>query len=98
MLSRSISLQKHPSNVEACLIALFRTPYSKQLPQERYPMFYNTNVVFRCPAELKDKLKSVAEARDQELSSFIRRACVELLRREAPTFIPPTHPREDNAR
>jgi hypothetical protein len=44
--------------------------------------FHNTNVVFRCPAELKDRMRSFAESRDQELSTFIRSACVEVIRRE----------------
>ena len=56
--------------------------------------FHNTNVVFRCPSEIKDKLRALAESRNQQLSTFIRSACVEVLRREAPSFTPPTHPRE----
>ena len=44
--------------------------------------FQNTNVVFRCPAGLKAKMRAFAEANDQHLSSFIRSACVEVLRRE----------------
>lgn len=44
--------------------------------------FQNTNVVFRCPAGLKAKMKAFAEANDQHLSSFIRSACSEILRRE----------------
>ena len=44
--------------------------------------FQNTNVVFRCPAGLKAKMKAFAEANDQHLSSFIRSACSEVLRRE----------------
>lgn len=42
----------------------------------------NTNVVFRCPAGLKAKMRAFAEANDQNLSSFIRSACVDVLRRE----------------
>ena len=57
-------------------------------------MFHNTNVVFRCPAELKERMRAFAESRDQELSTFIRSACVEVLRREVPSFVPPTDPRE----
>ena len=44
--------------------------------------FQNTNVVFRCPAGLKAKMRAFAEANDQHLSAFIRSACVEVLRRE----------------
>lgn len=44
--------------------------------------FQNTNVVFRCPAVLKAKMRAFAEANDQHLSSFIRSACSEVLRRE----------------
>jgi hypothetical protein len=50
--------------------------------------FQNTNVVFRCPAGLKAKMRAYAEANDQHLSSFIRSACVEILRREMPSFTP----------
>ena len=46
--------------------------------------FQNSNVVFRCPASLKERMKAFAEANNQNLSSFIRSACVEVLRREAP--------------
>ena len=52
------------------------------------PTFQNSNVVFRCPASLKAKMKAFAEANDQHLSSFIRSACVEVLRREMPTVYP----------
>jgi hypothetical protein len=54
--------------------------------------FQNTNVVFRCPAGLKAKMKAFAEANDQHLSSFIRSACSEVLRREMgdPSFNIPT--------
>jgi hypothetical protein len=44
--------------------------------------FQNSNVVFRCPAGLKAKMRAFAEANDQHLSSFIRSACSEVLRRE----------------
>lgn len=44
--------------------------------------FQNTNVVFRCPAGFKAKMKAFAEANDQHLSNFIRSACSEILRRE----------------
>ena len=45
-------------------------------------VFQNSNIVFRCPAGLKAKMKTFAEANDQHLSSFIRSACSEVLRRE----------------
>ena len=44
--------------------------------------FQNTNVVFRCPAGLKARMRAFAEANDQHLSTFIRSACSEVLRRE----------------
>ena len=44
--------------------------------------FQNSNVVFRCPAGLKAKMRAFAEANDQHLSAFIRSACVDVLRRE----------------
>jgi hypothetical protein len=50
--------------------------------------FQNTNVVFRCPAALKAKMRAFAEANDTHLSNFIRSACVEVLRREMPSFKP----------
>ena len=54
--------------------------------------FQNTNVAFRCPAGLKAKMRAFAEANDQHLSSFIRSACSEVLRREMsnPHFNIPT--------
>lgn len=50
--------------------------------------FQNTNVVFRCPASLKAKMKAFAEANDSHLSTFIRSACIEVLRREMPSSYP----------
>jgi len=50
--------------------------------------FQNTNVVFRCPAGLKAKMRAFAEANDQHLSSFIRSACSEVLRREMANYKP----------
>ena len=50
--------------------------------------FQNTNVVFRCPAGLKAKMRAFAEANDQHLSSFIRSACSEVLRREMGDYRP----------
>ena len=46
---------------------------------------HNSNVVFRCPQELKSRMRVFAEASGQRLSSFIRSACVEVMRREAST-------------
>ena len=51
-------------------------------------MFQNENVAFRCPAGLKAKMMAFAEANDQHLSSFIRSACVEALRRQFPSHYP----------
>jgi len=48
--------------------------------------FQNTNIVFRCPATLKAKMRAFAEANDTHLSSFIRSACVEVLRRDMPSY------------
>ena len=45
---------------------------------------HNSNVVFRCPQDLKSRMRSFAESNGQRLSSFIRSACVEVLKREAP--------------
>ena len=50
--------------------------------------FQNSNVAFRCPAGLKAKMMAFAEANDQHLSSFIRSACVEALRRQFPSHYP----------
>lgn len=47
----------------------------------------NTNIVFRCPLSLKQKMRSIAESRDEHLSSFIRSACIEVVRRECPSAI-----------
>ena len=54
------------------------------LIQERNSMsrFQNSCVIFRCPASFKAKMRAFAEANDQHLSSFIRSACSEVLRRE----------------
>ncbi len=59
--------------------------------------FQNTNVVFRCPASLKAKMRAFAEANDTHLSNFIRSACVEVLRREMgdPRFNIPTEDQID---
>ena len=50
--------------------------------------FQNSNVIFRCPAGLKAKMKAFAEANDQHLSNFIRTACVDALKREFPSEYP----------
>jgi hypothetical protein len=57
-------------------------------------IIHNQNVAFRCPAGLKAKMKAFAEANDQHLSSFIRSACVEVLRREMGSAYP-TIPTEE---
>ena len=48
--------------------------------------FQNSNVVFRCPVGLKAKMRAFAEANDTHLSSFIRSACVDALRRQMPSY------------
>ena len=47
---------------------------------------HNSNIVFRCPISLKAKMRAFAESNDQHLSSFIRSACVDALRREMPSY------------
>jgi hypothetical protein len=54
-------------------------------------VFQNTNIVFRCPLSLKERLKSVADEREEHLSSFIRSACIEVLRKDT-SFYPPNAP------
>lgn len=44
---------------------------------------HNVNVVFRCPASLKERMVRLAEAQDLRLSRFIRNACVEALQRSS---------------
>ena len=50
--------------------------------------FQNSNVIFRCPAGLKAKMKAFAEANDQHLSNFVRTACMDALKREFPSEYP----------
>jgi hypothetical protein len=50
--------------------------------------YQNSNVAFRCPKSLKEKMKLVAEGREEHLSSFIRSACLEVIKRELPSDIP----------
>jgi hypothetical protein len=47
---------------------------------------HNSNVVFRCPSNLKDRMRAFAEDNGERLSAFIRSACMEVLKREAPTI------------
>ena len=47
-------------------------------------LIYNQNVVFRCPITLKEKMKAFAEANQQQLSAFIRSACVEAMKKQSP--------------
>ena len=44
--------------------------------------FQNSNIVFRCPASLKEKMKIHAADNEMHLSAFIRAACMEKIRRE----------------
>lgn len=52
------------------------------------PNFQNSNVVFRCPLGLKAKMKAFAEANDTHLSTFVRSACIDALRRQMPSYQP----------
>ena len=78
------------SNNEEALYSLFKNVLTKWIVQERNSMsqFQNTNVVFRCPAPLKAKMRAFAKANDTHLSTFIRSACVEVLRREMKDYHP----------
>lgn len=61
-------------------------------------VFQNTNIVFRCPVSLKEKMKAVAEEREEHLSSLIRSACLEVIRKDAsiyPTNIATTVRKEE---
>ncbi len=49
----------------------------------------NEQLVFRCPASLKASMKKAAESRGRHLSSLIRDACSEHLRRGFPQSYPP---------
>ncbi len=46
---------------------------------------HNSNVVFRCPSDLKDRMRAFAEGNGERLSTFIRSACMEVLKRESPS-------------
>jgi hypothetical protein len=46
---------------------------------------HNSNVVFRCPQDLKTRMRVFAEGNGERLSAFIRSACMEVLKREAPS-------------
>jgi hypothetical protein len=46
---------------------------------------HNSNVVFRCPQDLKTRMRLFAEGNGERLSAFIRSACMEVLKREAPS-------------
>jgi hypothetical protein len=48
----------------------------------------NSVVAFRCPASLKERMKAIAEANGQCVSSFIRSACAEAIRRQSRPVIP----------
>ncbi len=47
---------------------------------------HNSNVVFRCPSNLKDRMRAFAEDNGERLSAFIRSACMDVLKREAPSI------------
>jgi hypothetical protein len=48
----------------------------------------NSNLAFRCPNSLKQKLVIHAEQSDVHVSELVRVACVDLLKREAPHLFP----------
>lgn len=50
--------------------------------------FNNTSIVFRCPSNLKTRMREFAENNGQHMSAFIRSACMEVLKREASTLPP----------
>ena len=54
-------------------------------------VFQNSNIVFRCPLSLKQRLKALADEREEHLSSFIRSACVEALHQEYPSILSRTN-------
>lgn len=45
----------------------------------------NSVIAFRCPTSMKERMKAIAEANGQCVSSFIRFACVEALRNQSST-------------
>jgi len=48
----------------------------------------NDNVAFRCPKSLKDRMMAAADANEEHLSSFIRSACSEELKKRHPINYP----------
>jgi hypothetical protein len=48
----------------------------------------NSNLAFRCPNSLKQKLVIHAEQSDVHVSELVRTACIDLLKREAPHLFP----------
>jgi hypothetical protein len=57
-------------------------------------IIHHQNVAFRCRNTLKEKLQAYAEEHDIRVSSVIRNACVDFLRKELPDAhsSPPTSP------
>ena len=45
-------------------------------------LIQNTNMAFRCPNELKERLESYAEEQSLHVSSIIRSACSDWLKRK----------------
>ena len=44
----------------------------------------NSNLAFRCPDHLRNKLEAYAEETDAHVSAIVRSACIALLKQEAP--------------
>jgi len=45
-------------------------------------LIQNTNMAFRCPIEFKERLESFAEKRNLHVSSVIRSACLDWVKRK----------------
>lgn len=56
----------------------------------------NDTVAFRCPKSLKEKMMAAANANEEHLSSFIRSACSESIKRQFPPYIPSQFPAENH--
>ena len=48
----------------------------------------NSNLAFRCPDHLRNKLEAYAEETDAHVSAIVRSACIALLKKEAPHLFP----------
>jgi len=57
-------------------------------PHHKIKRIQNVNIVFRSSEDFKQKLRRYADANDIQLSTAIRNACSELLKREMPELFP----------